>query len=317
MFAKLMSQHHSGEELVAPLTVRAVLLAFLEDCKRHKSEATYHFYATAIAGTSKKAKSFVSFDEYLGADMLVEDFGPEVVHGWINKHFSRAGDNYKHNLIRAVQAAFNWARVNRRDWRVQLADNPLAGLKKPSQTPREAYISPDQWAKVLETATGEFLDFLVVLKETGARPQEARVAEAQHFDRAGRRLYFPKPVKKVRGAPRPRVILLNDRTFAIFERLADKYPEGPLFRNEDGRPWTRNALNCRCRTMRDKLGFAFIPYALRHTFCTDALIRGVDPLTVAELMGHRNGEMVMRVYQNLGKCDGHLRAALERATAAS
>ncbi len=165
----------------------------------------------------------------------------------------------------------------------------------------------------METAEGDFLDLLVVLKESGARPQELRLAEAKHFDREGRRLYFPKPIKKVRGEQRERIIRLEGRAFEIVQRLALKYPNGPLFRNERRNAWTKNALNWRCKRLREKLGFRICPYALRHTFCTDALTRGVDPLTVAELMGHRDGQMVMRVYQKISKRDDHLRDALKRA----
>lgn len=351
LFADLLAKHRARKQLGVdqqasqqpakvekPLTVRAVLLAFLESVKADpdSAESTYRFYARAIVGIPKakpkakaKAKAkpadenkreqkpFVSFDAYLVkqglAEMQVADFGPSTVNDWIASHFSEAKANYRHNLIRPIQAAFNWAKVNRRDWRKQLADDPLAGLKKPKQTPRDAYITAEQWAKVLETAEGEFLDLLIVLKESGARPQELRLAEAKHFDREGRRLYFPKPIKKVRGEQRERIIRLEGRAFEVVQRLALKYPSGPLFRNERRNAWTKNALNWRCKRLRDKLGFKLCPYSLRHTFCTDALTRGVDPLTVAELMGHRDGQMVMRVYQKISKKDDHLRAALVRA----
>ena len=336
-FGQLLTEHHARKQLGVdqqaspqpakvekPLTVRAVLLAFLESVKNDPdtAESTYRFYARAIVGDAKtkpkgNRKPFVSFDAYLVkqglADMLVADFGPSVVNDWIASHFSEAKANYRHNLIRPIQAAFNWAKVNRRDWRKHLADDPLAGLKKPKQTPRDAYITAEQWAKVLETAEGEFLDLLIVLKESGARPQELRLAEAKHFDREGRRLYFPKPIKKVRGEQRERIIRLEGRAFEIVQRLALKYPNGPLFRNERRNAWTKNALNWRCKRLRDKLGFALCPYSLRHTFCQDAINRGVHPVMLAELIGHANALMVMKVYQKASKCEGDLQAALKRA----
>jgi integrase len=39
-------------------------------------------------------------------------------------------------------------------------------------------------------------------------------------------------------------------------------------------------------------------YALRHSWATNALKRGVDPLTVAILMGHQDPSMLARVYQH-------------------
>ena len=337
LFADLLARHHGREEVIAPLqpakaaspekpalTVQSVLLAFLEWSKKNHAEATFKFYHRGIAGEPEsakprkgKARSFVSFHEYLAANdlagLLVADFGPEHVEGWLKDHFAETSDNYRHNLIRSIQAAFNWA-MGRKDLRRQIGEHPLIGLKKPAQTPREAYVTDAQWKTITENVKGEFLDFLTILKETGCRPQEAREVEAKHFDRTGRRWYFPKPVKKLRGKPEPRIVHLTDRAFEICQRLALKRPSGPLFVNEDSEPWKKNAINCRCKRLRDKLGFNLQVYSLRHTFCTDALKRGVDPLTVAKLMGHKNATMVMEVYNNLGECQDHLREALRKAT---
>ncbi|MCC7421046.1 MAG: tyrosine-type recombinase/integrase [Planctomycetaceae bacterium] len=54
-------------------------------------------------------------------------------------------------------------------------------------------------------------------------------------------------------------------------------------------------------------------YALRHSWATHALQRGVDPLTVAILMGHSDPSMLARVYQHLSLNPQHLRSQLEKA----
>ena len=54
-------------------------------------------------------------------------------------------------------------------------------------------------------------------------------------------------------------------------------------------------------------------YALRHSWATHALERGVDPLTVAILMGHRDPSMLAKVYQHLSLNPEHLRSQLEKA----
>ncbi len=54
-------------------------------------------------------------------------------------------------------------------------------------------------------------------------------------------------------------------------------------------------------------------YALRHSWATNALRRGVDPLTVAILMGHKDPSMLARVYQHLSHSPVHMRDQAKRA----
>ena len=55
-------------------------------------------------------------------------------------------------------------------------------------------------------------------------------------------------------------------------------------------------------------------YALRHSWATNALKRGVDPLTVALLMGHKDPSMLARVYQHLSHSPEHMRHQARLAT---
>lgn len=55
-------------------------------------------------------------------------------------------------------------------------------------------------------------------------------------------------------------------------------------------------------------------YALRHSWATNALKQGVDPLTVALLMGHKDPSMLARVYQHLSHSPEHMRDQARRAT---
>jgi site-specific recombinase XerD len=86
-----------------------------------------------------------------------------------------------------------------------------------------------------------------------------------------------------------------------------------LFRTSLGRPWTRHALGDRLYQDGKKLGFRVCPYAVRHTFATDAIIRGVDLQTIATLMGHVDLKMLSRIYQHIRKRSDHLRAGLRKA----
>jgi integrase len=57
-------------------------------------------------------------------------------------------------------------------------------------------------------------------------------------------------------------------------------------------------------------------YTSRHSRCTHALERGVDAVTVATLMGHRDTTMISRHYAHLMQRRDHLREAVRRAAGA-
>ena len=76
-------------------------------------------------------------------------------------------------------------------------------------------------------------------------------------------------------------------------------------------PCHRNAVRCRFRRLRQKLGLdaGVVAYAFRHSWTTDALEKGVPIATVAELLGHSDTKMVSAHYSHLHEKREHLRTA--------
>ena len=272
-----------------------------------------------------------SFVEFIGPRLRVCDLKPYHVTHWLERCHKTAKrsrrnkgaenkyvtsdtgrpitDNHKRNLIRAVKSCFRWAEEE------ELIDrSPIRKVKVPPATPRgdEAYFMPEQWDKLVAAVRDQpLLDLLTVLKETGCRPQEARRVESRHFDREGRCWVFPKEESK--GGKEMRVVHLESNAFEICQRLALKNPAGPIFRNRKGNPWNSHTLDYRCYRLSKKLGFRVTPYAIRHTFATDAIIRGVDLQTIASLMGHVDLKMLSRIYQHIRKRGDHMKEGLRRA----
>lgn len=54
-------------------------------------------------------------------------------------------------------------------------------------------------------------------------------------------------------------------------------------------------------------------YCLRHSWATRALHRGLDPLTVAILMGHSDPSMLAKVYQRVAHDPEYMRSTARRA----
>ena len=55
-------------------------------------------------------------------------------------------------------------------------------------------------------------------------------------------------------------------------------------------------------------------YLARHSFSTNALRNGVDPMTVSVLLGHANGATLANVYSHLSQHPDHLQDAAKKAT---
>jgi integrase len=86
-------------------------------------------------------------------------------------------------------------------------------------------------------------DLVTVTWETGCRPQESLRVEARHVDLANQRWVISKDESKTKRLVR--VVYLTDAAATrSLKRLIAEHPEGPLFRNVNGKPWTTEAVNC-------------------------------------------------------------------------
>lgn len=285
-------------EITSKTPVVELCSEFLVDCHRQNEQSTYNWYRDHLE----------SFCNFIGK-LQVSQLKPYHVERWIAKRYpTTTNPNTIHGAMRPICRVMNWATKSGR-----IAANPIQNLVKPAPTNRDVYLTPEQFDVVIKTVRHETMrELMTLLRETGCRPMEARMMEARHFNRTERTITFPKAEAK--GKKEARVILLNDRAFEIICRRVLKYPAGRLFLNRLGNKYTRGALNSFCARLTIKLGFHVCPYAVRHTFATDAIVRGVDLLTIAHLMGHKDLKMLQRFYSHINKRADYLREGLKRAT---
>jgi integrase len=161
------------------------------------------------------------------------------VTAWLNQR-PTWGPTTKKNAITAVQAALNWAVLNR-----GLERNPLRGMKKPEAKRRSDVIAPAEFEEILElVGEGVFGDLLTVSYDSGARPFEVKDLERRHLQIDKQRAVIPADEAKGRQHTRT-IYFPTDRSMAIVQRLAEENPEGAIFRNERGNRWTGDAVKCR------------------------------------------------------------------------
>lgn len=215
------------------------------------------------------------------------------------------GSTTQNDAVAVVQRMLNWSVEQE-----YLSRNPVKGMRKPKRKRRDIFYTADQWRQIKQHAQEPLASFLDFLYLTGCRPFEARTLEARHLH--DDLVVFPADESK--GEDEPRVIYLVPKARAILDDLKRHQLFGPLFRNSQGNPWTKDAIRGRLETISRKVGFRVIAYGTRHSFATNALTGGVDSTAVGHLMGHKDTTMVHRVYGHLTKNQDFLREQAKRAT---
>ena len=296
-FHELMATPKRLAQTSHPL-VSTVLDDFLEWTENHREPATYETCRFRL-------QSLLSS---LPVALTMRDLQPFHVQDWLDSHPAWASTTARSGVA-TVQRALNWAlKMGHID------SNPLAYFEKPPAESRDRIVTEVEYRQILEHVSDtEFRDLLTVHWEAGCRPQESLRVEARFVDLKNARWVFP--VKKSKGKRRPRIVYLNDKALEITRRLMLKWPEGPIFRNTKGRPFTKDSVNCRFARLKRTLGTRYCLYLFRHSFATRMLESDLDALTVALLLGHSNPAMLSTTYQHLAHNPGHLLEQLKRASA--
>lgn len=106
------------------------------------------------------------------------------------------------------------------------------------------------------------------------------------------------------------------------EEIAKFVPQLSPTKKSGGNEIEKSAAMLRCeakRKLTQKLVRELVPryslYALRHSFATNALRKGIDSLTVAVLLGHQDPSTLARVYQHLNQNPAHLLEQARKAAA--
>jgi integrase len=307
-YGALLAADEPTEVAAGPLLVVELIDQFLAHLKKTaKAEATFKWYDKHLTHKRSGFKSWL-----LGRHnrLAVTALKPAHVEDWILERYKKGG-NHKIGGVRSANRVCNWAVA-----RGLISVNPVAKAVRPTYRPRKnAYLKPEQWAKIIAAIEpGPFHDLVMFLKMTGARPHEACIAEVRHFEPENTCLAFEQDESK--GDRDQRVIQLGTgEALEIVKRLATK-AERHLFTKENGKPWTNAALNRRCDEVEKATGVHFFCYQLRHSFVTDYLKAGVDPIKVAQLCGHRDLAMILKTYNHTNAKSPHLRDVLDKMNAA-
>lgn len=291
--AKAAKKKHKPTQL--RLTIGEARDLFLSRCKIENAERTHE----------NRSSHLQSFCDYIGENRKVRNISKTEFIEWArSKNWSESTQTA---AKKAVTACLNWCvKLG------HLAESPLWGLPRGKFKRRERILKPWEKEKIRAIVKGNLAEFLYFLEMTGCRPfSEASLVSKEMIDWEEGSVTLERHKNSSKG--KRRVVYFPPQLLARLQELAKVYPEGPLLRTKQGRPWGRPAA---CRAMRRierkaKLDRLTV-YAWRHTYATEALSRGVPIHVLAELMG-TSPRTLERYYCHLDARKDVLRKAAQLA----
>jgi len=284
-----------------------IAAAFLAWSQKHNTADMFEWYGRFLAAASNEF-----------GETPVRLLKKHQVTAWLDAAVPKAGN--RRGAITACKRCLNWAQDEG-----LIPHNPIAKMRRPATQSREAIVDATDLGRILAAADsgnrkqyrqGCFRAFVLAMIHSGCRPGEVRRVTAWHYDPRVPAWVFPRAENKTgEKTGRPRVVRLSACLDTLTRILAQARPDGPLFLNAKGSPWTANAVRCRMRRLRTKLGLPddVVSYTFRHTFATEAIVNNVGDQAVAELLGHTSTAMIRKHYGHLDQRREFLQQALEKA----
>jgi integrase len=158
--------------------------------------------------------------------------------------------------------------------------------------------------KNMRPAKDTFSDMLGLYYATGARTTELAQARVRDFSARSRQIILREHKRaRTRREASPRHINLNDTALETLDRLCkDRDGDELIFKRPWGKPWTKKTLNIRLRSVRriavalgSRVRENVTVYDFRHLWISEAMMAGVDMLTVARMAG-TSVRMIETVY---------------------
>lgn|SRR6185437_14004364 len=287
-------REQNGGRVLPRLSVAELFALFLETVETEKSEATFLDYQRwcqefAVLHGHRQAKDITRLDAQQFRQRLLKKT-------WVRN--KQSPQPYKpktiNHAIISVRRAFSWGIDSEL---LPEGRNPFAKLKLLPCEGRQRIATEEEFKALLTHCTDDhFRHVLIAMRYTPARPGDVRnlTWPMVEFERH-RWVIWKHKTSKTTREPKPRIIGMNDEVEEVLrERLKKSTPGERVFLNEDGKPWTRNALGLRMRRLRKRAGIRpnengeeFVLYTNRHTFLSCA---AMDPTiteaVLAEVGGH-------------------------------
>jgi integrase len=217
--------------------------------------------------------------------------------------------------VQAIQRLFNWAQKCRPP---KVINNEARYVDLPPLGERCRVLTERELQKLMDSSRRYLQLTILFLLMSWTRPQEGRLLlwTMLNGDETAFTLSQFKGKQRRKDGVRVRTIPIIPELRPIVAELRERskqHQSDYVLLNGHGAPWTKNALVCAFRHLRERVGLkggeSIVPYTLRHTAGTRAAANGVRDWKLAILMGHASPRTTNK-YVHLAGNDA-IEAALE------
>jgi len=304
------------ERVPARQPVKAAANDFLEHVQKTRTQATYEQYRHGL----RRLVYFAPPARGLIGERPISDIGPADLEAW---RAALMGEGLSGTTVNAYLSAarrlFNWLVYMER-----LDVHRLGRVRNgPASEGRVRWLTTEELRRLTAGLDPDLADIVSVLVNTGLRCSELCRLTAADVDLERRHLrIMGDKTSTTRQNARERFVPVNAAAAGILERRQP--PEGVVFRNEAGTPWTKDTLGRRLKRALGRMNKAEVEAAkaedrkaatiegvtlhvFRHTFASHLVQRGVPLHTVGKLLGHTSSRQT-EIYAHLAP--GHLQDAV-------
>ncbi|MFN4328549.1 MAG: tyrosine-type recombinase/integrase [Limnobacter sp.] len=222
----------------------------------------------------------------------------------------RRMDGRAENTIRLeLQLISHLYEMARKEWGMEALINPLNSIRKPSgSSARDRRLMPGEYDRIKDELSVSRNPFVVpafdLAIETGLRQGTLFSLQWEWVDLDKRLVTFPNSVLNIKNKGVPPILPLSIKASQVMEGLLLKRRE---IDENDGwhevLPTTANAVICVWKEALKRLGIADLRWHdLRHEATSRLFEKGLHPLEVASITGHRSMQMLKR-YTHLQPSD--------------
>jgi integrase len=278
-----------------PITIKRAVADYIDDLRARKGESA------AKDAEGRLNKHLVP--EF--GDKVLADLTTAELNGWRNGMVKEEGDEeeirrsrdtanrVRSSAFAAFNLAFNTDRVD--DDRAWRRVKPFKNVGEA----RKIILTDDQQQNLVDACEPDLREFALLVARTGARPgRELTEAKVRDLD-------LEQATLTVRGKTGEREIHLDPDALRQLRRLASGKRQGDyLLTTAEGGPWTKSLHQRPVAAAVEKAGLDpdTTLYALRHTYISRALKRGVPVKAVADQCG-TSIAMIQRYYAKFIRSD--------------